>query len=70
MDGIFVDYWGPRIFVDVVFGIFSNRSAQKVENGIEAPQPEFSLEWVVTSDVSRPDVEGHIGEVPFFRFVD
>ena len=70
MDGIFVDFWGPRIFVDVVFGVFSKRSAQKVENGIEAPQPEISLERVFPSDVSRPDVEGDIVEVPFLRFVD
>ena len=39
-----MDLWGPRIFVDVVFGVFFKRSAQKVENGIEAPQPEISLE--------------------------
>ena len=44
MDGILVDRWGPRVFVDVVFGVFPKRSAQEVENGIEAPQPKISLE--------------------------
>jgi len=44
VDGIFVDRWGSRIFVDVVFGAFPKRSAQEVENGIEASQPKISLE--------------------------
>ncbi len=50
MDGIFVDFWGSRIFVDVVFRLFFKRSAKKVENPIEAPQPEISLEGVIPSD--------------------
>ena len=69
-DGIFVDRWRSRIVVDVVFGVFSKRSAQKVENGIDTPQPEISLEGVFPSDVPRADVEGDIVEVPFLRFVD
>jgi hypothetical protein len=39
VDGVFADRWGSRIFVDVVFGIFSNRSTQKIEQRIEAPNP-------------------------------
>ena len=70
MDGIVVDRWGPRILVDVIFGVFLKRSAQKIENGIEAPQPEISLEWAFPSDVPRADVEGDIVELPFLRFVD
>ena len=70
MDGIFVERQGPRILVDVVFGVVSQRSAQKVEHGIEAPQPEISLEGVFPSDVSRADIEGHIVGVPFLRVVD
>lgn len=70
MDGVFRDQWGPRILVDVVFRVFFKRSTQKVEHGIEAPQPEISLEWVFPSDVPQADVEGHIVELPFLRFVD
>ena len=70
VDGIFVDRWGPGIFVDVIFGVFSNRSTQKVENGVEAPQPEISLEGVFPSDVPWADVEGDIVELPFLCVVD
>ena len=44
VDGIFVDRWGLRIFLNVVFGVFPKRSAQEVENGVEAPQSKISLE--------------------------
>jgi hypothetical protein len=44
VDGIFVDRWGLRIFLNVVFGAFPKRLAQEVENGVEAPQPKISLE--------------------------
>ena len=37
MDGIFVDLWSPRIFLNVVFGVFSEQSAQEAEHGVEAP---------------------------------
>ena len=70
MEGIVVDRWGSRIFVDVVFRVFFKRAAQKIKNGIEAPKPEISLEWVFPSDVPRADVEGDIVELPFLRFVD
>ena len=70
MVGIFVECWCPRITLDVVFRVFSNRSTQKVENGIKAPQPEISLEGVFPSDVPRADIEGDIVEVSFLRFLD
>ena len=70
MDGIFVDFWGSRIFVDVVFRLFFKRSAQKVENPIEAPQPEIALEGVIPSDMPWTDVEIDVVEVPFLRFID
>ena len=70
MNGIFLDRLGPRIFVDVIFGVFSKRSAQKIENAIEAPQPEVSLKRVFPSDVPRADVERDIVELPLLRFFD
>lgn len=65
-----MDRWGPRILVDMVFGVFSNRLSKKVENGIEAPQPEISLDGVFPSDMPRADVEGDIVEMPFFSLFD
>lgn len=69
MDGIFVDRRGLRILVDMVFGVFSERSIRKIEHGNDASQPELSLEGVVPSDVSRGDVERYIVDVspPLFR---
>ena len=70
MDGIFMNCRAPRILIDVVFGFFFERATQKVENAIEASQPELSLERVFTPDMPWADVEGHIAELPFFRLVD
>ena len=70
VDGIFLDHRGPWILVDMVFRVFSKRSAQKVEHGIEAPQSELSLEGVFSSNMPWADVEGYVVGVPFLCFVD
>jgi len=70
MDRIFMDCRGPRVLVDVVLGVFTKRSTQKVKNGVEAPQPEISLEWVVPANVPGADVKGHIVGVALFRLFD
>ena len=67
---IFVDRWSSRILLDVVFGVFFNRSAQKIENGIKAPQAEISLQRIFPSDVPGADVEGHIIEFSLLCFID
>ena len=40
-----MDLWGSRIFVDVVFGVFSSDRPEKVEDGNRNSAAENLLEW-------------------------
>ena len=70
VDGIFVHGRGPRVFLDVIFGVFVQRAAEKVEDGVEAPQPEIAFERVFPAEMAGTDVEGDIVQVAVFRLID
>jgi hypothetical protein len=69
VDRVFGDRRGSGILLDGKLWLLFNRSAQKVENGVKAPQPEISPEWIFPSDVPGSDVERNIVGSPPLRLL-